>query len=58
MSTLAIALGALVLYLIAYNTYGKWLAGKIFKLDPDATVPSVALNDDKDYVPTDKGIKQ
>jgi carbon starvation protein len=56
MSTLAIALGALVLYLIAYNTYGKWLAGKIFKLDPKATVPSVALNDDKDFVPTGKGI--
>ncbi|MDA0349425.1 MAG: carbon starvation protein A [Verrucomicrobia bacterium] len=56
MSTLAIALGALVLYLIAYNTYGKWLAGKIFKLDPDAIVPSVALNDDKDFVPTKKGI--
>lgn len=56
MSTLAIALGALVLYLVAYHTYGKWLAGKIFKLDPNATVPSVALNDDKDYVPTDKGI--
>jgi carbon starvation protein len=56
MSTLAIALGALVLYLIAYHTYGKWLARKIFKLDPDANVPSVALNDDKDYVPTSKGI--
>ncbi|MBH52963.1 MAG: carbon starvation protein A [Opitutaceae bacterium] len=56
MPTLTIALGALVLYLIAYNTYGKWLAGKIFKLDSEATVPSVALNDDKDYVPTDKGI--
>ena len=56
MFTLAIAIGALVLYLIAYNTYGKWLARKIFKLDSEATVPSVALNDDKDYVPTDKGI--
>ncbi len=56
MQTLLIALGAGVLYIIAYNTYGKWLAGKIFKLDPNATVPSVALNDDKDYVPTDKGI--
>jgi carbon starvation protein len=56
MPTLAIALGAFVLYLVAYHTYGKWLARKIFKLDPHATVPSVALNDDKDYVPTDKGI--
>ncbi len=56
MQTLLIALGAGILYIVAYNTYGKWLAGKIFKLDPKATVPSVALNDDKDYVPTDKGI--
>lgn len=56
METLAIALGALVLYLIAYNTYGKWLARKIFKLDPDAQVPSVALNDDQDFVPTKKSV--
>ncbi|MCF6312078.1 MAG: carbon starvation protein A [Verrucomicrobiales bacterium] len=56
MPTLAIALGSIVLYLIAYHTYGKWLARKIFKLDPNAVVPSVALNDDKDFVPTDKSI--
>ncbi|MEM8954980.1 MAG: carbon starvation protein A [Verrucomicrobiota bacterium] len=56
MPTLAIALGAFILYLVAYNTYGKWLARKIFKLNPDAPVPSVALNDNRDYVPTDKGI--
>ena len=56
MQTLLIALGAGVLYIVAYNTYGKWLAGKIFKLDPKAVVPSVALNDDKDYVPTKKSI--
>ena len=34
MQTLAIALGSIVLYLIAYHTYGRWLARKIFKLDP------------------------
>lgn len=56
MSTLAIALGALVLYLVAYHTYGKFLARKIFKLDPEAKVPSVELEDGKDYVPTKKGI--
>lgn len=56
MQTLLIALGAGVLYIVAYNTYGKWLAGKIFKLDPKASVPSIALNDDKDYVPTKKSI--
>ena len=32
MTTLAIALGSLILYLIAYNTYGKWLGSKIFNL--------------------------
>ena len=56
METLAIAFGSLVLYLIAYHTYGRWLARKIFRLDPDARVPSVALNDDKDYVPTARSV--
>jgi carbon starvation protein len=56
MGTLFIALGAFVLYLVAYNTYGRWLARRIFKLDPKAAVPSVELNDDRDYVPTSKGI--
>ena len=56
MSTLLIAFGALVLYLIAYHTYGKWVARKIFKLDPNAPVPSIELNDDRDYVPTAKSV--
>ena len=56
MGTLLIAVGALVGYLIAYHTYGRWLARKIFKLDPEAKVPSVELNDDRDYVPTKKAI--
>ena len=56
MQTLLIALGAGVGYLIAYHTYGRWLSRKIFRLDPEATVPSVALNDDRDYVPTKKSI--
>ena len=56
MSTLLIALAAGVLYLIAYHTYGRWLARKIFRLDPAAEVPSVQLRDDHDYVPTPKSI--
>ncbi|MCP4729536.1 MAG: hypothetical protein GY872_05610, partial [Roseibacillus sp.] len=43
MQTLAIALGALVLYLVAYHTYGRFLARRIFKLDPAARVPSVEM---------------
>ena len=56
MTTLAIALGAFIFYLIAYHTYGKWLGSKIFKLDAEAKVPSIELEDGSDYVPTSKGV--
>jgi carbon starvation protein len=56
MTTLAIALGAFILYILAYNTYGKWLGQKIFKLDATARVPSIELEDGNDYVPTSKGV--
>lgn len=56
MTTLLIALGSMVLYLVAYNTYGKWLGQKIFKLDPNTKPPSIELEDGNDYVPTSKGI--
>lgn len=56
MSTLWIAVGAFVLYLVAYHTYGRWLARRIFRLDPKAPVPSVELADDTDYVPTAKSV--
>ena len=56
MPTLAIALGSLVLYLVAYHTYGRWLARKIFGLDPNAPVPSRQLRDDVDFVPAKKSV--
>ncbi|GAB4158732.1 MAG: carbon starvation protein A [Planctomycetaceae bacterium] len=56
MATLLIAVGAFIGYIIAYRTYGRWLSRKLFNLNPDALVPSVALNDDRDYVPTSKGV--
>ena len=43
-------------FLVAYHTYGRFLARKIFKLDPKAYVPSHRLNDGVDYVPSKKGI--
>jgi carbon starvation protein len=43
-------------YLIAYHTYGRFLARKIFRLNKDAPVPSVELQDGVDYVPARKGI--
>ncbi len=56
MTTLLIALGAMVGYLVAYHTYGRWLARKIFQLDRFASVPSIDLGDDRDYVPTDRSV--
>ncbi len=56
MLTLFIALGSLVLYIIAYITYGRWLGSKVFKLASGADVPSKQLEDGEDFVPTKKGI--
>jgi carbon starvation protein len=43
-------------YLLAYHTYGRFLAKRIFGLRKDAPVPSMELADGMDYVPTRKGI--
>lgn len=56
MSTLIIAVLSFVGFIVAYHTYGKWLARKIFGLDPEQKVPSQELRDDIDYVPTKKEV--
>jgi carbon starvation protein len=56
MNSLLIAVGAGVLYLIAYYTYGKFLGNKIFKLTKDNVCPSVELNDGVDFVPSKKQV--
>ena len=43
-------------YILAYYTYGRFLARRIFKLRPDAPVPSHEHRDGIDFVPTRKGI--
>lgn len=56
MATLLIAAGTFVAYLIAYHTYGRWLARRIFRLNPAVVCPSVEVNDGRDYVPTRREI--
>lgn len=56
MTTLAIAIGAFLGYIVAYHTYGRWLSKKIFALDKNAKLPSEELRDDIDFVPTKKSI--
>ena len=56
MNTLLLAVLVFAGYLVAYHTYGKFMARKIFKLDPGATCPSSALQDNHDFVPTQKEV--
>lgn len=50
MSLLLIVLICAALLWLAYRLYGSFLT-RLFRLDPDAQTPAVALRDDVDYVP-------
>jgi len=56
MNQILLIIITVVLYLIAYHTYGKYLSKKIFKIDPTRKCPSEVLRDDVDYIPTKKHI--
>lgn len=56
MNVLLIALLAGGGFLLAYVTYGRWLGGRIFELSAKAVCPSIALRDDRDFVPTPKSV--
>jgi carbon starvation protein len=56
MTTLLIAVGSFVGFIVAYHTYGRWLARRIFNLDPDAVTPSHELEDGVDFVPTTRHV--
>jgi carbon starvation protein len=56
MFTFLIAVGSFLGFIIAYNTYGRWIARKVFALDSSAEVPSKQLNDGVDYCPSKKSI--
>ncbi len=54
MLTVLIALGSFVLYIVAYRTYGRFLARRVFQIDPTRTPPSEELCDGVDFVPSRK----
>ena len=56
MSTFLVAVSAFLGFIVAYHTYGRWLARKIFALDEQALVPSKELQDDVDFVPSKTSI--
>ena len=56
MSTFLVAVAAFLGFIVAYHTYGRWLATRIFGLDENALVPSKELKDDVDFVPSKSSI--
>ncbi|MFI4897491.1 MAG: carbon starvation protein A, partial [Phycisphaerales bacterium JB059] len=54
MMTVLIALGSFVLYIVAYRTYGRYLARRVFRIDPERVPPSEELCDGVDFVPSRK----
>src|SRR6056297_2300200 len=54
MSGSLVAALSLILFLIGYRYYSKFLAEKIYQLDPNYVTPAHRLNDGVDYVPTNK----
>lgn len=50
-TTLMVVIGAIILF-VGYVFYGKYLAEKVFVLDPKAKTPAETLYDGVDYVPT------
>jgi len=56
MNSLILVVLMLAGFLVAYHTYGKFLGRKIFRLAADNVCPSHELQDDLDFVPTNKHI--
>jgi len=47
---------AVCTYAVAYRFYSRFIASKVFALDPARPTPSVRLNDGRDFTPTNKWI--
>ena len=55
MNSLALMIGSIIIFIIAYATYGAWLAKK-WGVDPTRKTPAHEINDGVDYVPTSPSI--
>src|SRR6478752_3882417 len=49
-------MAAVCTYAVAYRFYSRFIASKVFALDPARPTPSVRLNDGRDFTPTNKWI--
>ncbi len=56
MNVLVVVVGAAIVFIIAYFTYGSFLTKKVFKLDDKKVTPATEINDGQDFVPASKGM--
>ncbi len=56
MNSIAIVALTFILYIIAYNLYGKFLGKKLFGLNNENITPAHYLQDNIDYIPTKKEV--
>jgi len=56
MNSLLLAAGCCGFYLLAYHTYGRYLAHRLFGLDDARSTPAHRLRDEVDFVPTRKDV--
>ena len=54
MNAIVIVVAGLVMYLLGYLLYARYLSKKIFKLDANAPVPSRTMEDGTDFIPTNR----
>ena len=54
MNAAIVCCAGLVAFFLGFRIFAKYLAEKVYKLDPHAPVPSHTLEDGIDYVPTNK----
>ncbi|MFH5884497.1 carbon starvation protein A [Halalkalibaculum sp. DA3122] len=56
MSSIWLATAALAIFALGYRFYSKFIAEKIYRLDPDFQTPAHTREDGRDFVPTNKWI--
>ena len=56
MSAIVIAVLGLGAYYLGWRFYSKFIADKIYKLDPDFVTPAHEFEDGTDFVPTNKHV--
>ena len=54
MSSVFIVIFGLCGFSFGWFVYSKFIAEKIYRLDPDYVTPAVRIDDGVDYVPTNK----